>query len=141
MKRTCKPMTESIGLDKRTIASMSISLRKDLLMTRSGVSSIRKRPSKLSWIGSYETPLRYALVRAIKQRWPNSWVYHPSDKWRSGIPDLLCCIEGRFLAIEVKRPEGTVAPIQAATLTAIRRSGGTAWVLRAVKELCDVHLP
>ena len=57
------------------------------------------------------------------------------------MPDALLCVEGKFLAIEFKTPRGRLAPIQAATLAAIRRAGGSAWVIRSVEELRDAILP
>lgn len=112
-------------------------------MTISGESCRKKPRSKPPLLATWapEAPLRLAIVRAIKKRWPRAWVYHPSDRWRTGVPDLLVCAEGRFLAIEVKTARGTVAPIQEATLTAIRCAGGIGWVIRSVKELDHVYLP
>lgn len=70
-------------------------------------------------------------------------MYHPSDRFQSGIPDLLICVppHGLFLAIEVKRPGLRAEPIQAVILTRIRRAGGRAWVLCSPKELLHVELP
>ncbi len=67
-------------------------------------------------------------------------MYCPADRWKSGIPDLLLCVNGLFLAMELKTPTGRVAPIQDATLNKIRFAGGWAWVIRSVKELDDVVL-
>ena len=88
-----------------------------------------------------EAALRRQIVAAITRRWPRAWIYCPADRWKSGIPDLLICVEGKFLAIEVKTPIGRVAPIQDATLSKIRRAGGSAWVIRAIQELDHVYLP
>ena len=88
-----------------------------------------------------EATLRRRALAAITKRWPQAWVYHPSDRWRTGVPDALMCVEGKFLAMEFKTPHGRLAPIQSATLSAIRRAGGTAWVIRSVEELRDALLP
>ena len=85
-----------------------------------------------------ETVLRRRIVRALKTQWPLAWVWHPDSRFTSGIPDLLICVEGNFLAIEVKTPRGRIAPIQHATLMKIRRAGGRAWIIRSVEELDDV---
>ena len=79
----------------------------------------------------------------LLRRWPRAWVYCPADRWKSGIPDVLCVIppSGFFLAIEVKTPTGYLAPIQTATLAKIRRAGATAWVIRSLEELRHVVLP
>lgn len=77
------------------------------------------------------------------RRWPTAWIYHPSDRFQSGIPDLLICVppHGAFLAIEVKRPGLSADPIQAVILTRIRRAGGRAWVCYSAKEISHVELP
>lgn len=43
---------------------------------------------------------------------------------QAGVPDILACIKGRFVAIEVKRPGQKPKPIQEAFLDAINKKGG-----------------
>lgn len=49
----------------------------------------------------------------------------------AGVPDLLICKEGRFVAIELKRPKGTkqLSHIQRAQLERIGEAGGIALVI------------
>jgi len=59
---------------------------------------------------------------------------------KAGVPDILCCIEGRFVAIEVKKPESknNVSKLQEYNLTRIEQRGGiamVAWNTGMVKEL------
>lgn len=46
-----------------------------------------------------------------------------------GVPDILACVNGRFVAIEVKGINGKPAPIQLWNIEKIRKSGGIAMVL------------
>jgi Holliday junction resolvase len=46
----------------------------------------------------------------------------------SGTPDILACINGYFLAIEVKAPEGKPSELQLAKIAEIRKAGGLAYV-------------
>lgn len=46
-----------------------------------------------------------------------------------GIPDLLCCVRGRFVAIETKGPKGKPTEQQLEKIQAIRAAGGVAVVL------------
>ena len=55
---------------------------------------------------------------------------------RSGIPDLICCVNGYFVAIEVKASTGRLTKIQDACLKRIKRSNGFA----AVVEPSTWHL-
>jgi Holliday junction resolvase len=48
---------------------------------------------------------------------------------RSGVPDLVCCIKGHFLAIEVKAGKNTTTALQDREIEAIRVAGGTAFVI------------
>ena len=48
---------------------------------------------------------------------------------KSGIPDILACVNGYFVAIEVKADNGTVKPLQEHHLTEIRIAGGFAFAL------------
>ena len=49
---------------------------------------------------------------------------------RSGVPDLLCCINGRFVGVELKSDVGKVSELQQYNLNKIIQSGGVALVLR-----------
>ena len=44
----------------------------------------------------------------------------------SGIPDVTCCIGGRFVSIEVKREGKMPTPLQDMRMGKIRRAGGVA---------------
>lgn len=43
---------------------------------------------------------------------------------RAGVPDLLVCYKGRFVAIEVKGPHGRISDAQRAEMAAIEEAGG-----------------
>lgn len=48
---------------------------------------------------------------------------------QSGVPDLLCCINGTFVAIEVKSDTGKPSALQLANIADIQGAGGVAMVL------------
>ena len=48
---------------------------------------------------------------------------------RAGIPDIICCFNGRFIAIECKAGKGTTTALQDRELAAIRTAGGMAIVV------------
>ena len=81
-----------------------------------------------------------ALVTKIKKALEKEgcWVLkvHGGPYQQAGVPDLIACCEGAFLALEVKVPKrrSNVTQLQAATIQAIRRVGGTAYVIASVKE-------
>jgi len=49
---------------------------------------------------------------------------------RAGIPDLLCCVNGLFVAVELKTESGRTSPLQDYNIEGIRKSNGHAIVLR-----------
>ena len=54
---------------------------------------------------------------------------------QAGVPDLLCCVKGHFIAIEVKKPKQKPKPIQNAFLEAINLCGGIAFYATSVEEV------
>lgn len=49
---------------------------------------------------------------------------------KAGIPDILACINGHFVGIELKTETGRTTKLQEHHLAKINESGGTAFVLR-----------
>lgn len=53
------------------------------------------------------------------------WVkYFANRNTKSGIPDLLCCIRGKFVGVEVKSARGHPSELQLYNRREIRASGG-----------------
>lgn len=50
---------------------------------------------------------------------------------RAGIPDIVCCVHGWFLAIECKAGSNTTTALQDRELEKIHRAGGVYMVVRA----------
>ena len=48
---------------------------------------------------------------------------------RSGVPDIICCYKGRFLAIECKAGAGKTTALQDRELAAIKAAGGVQMVV------------
>ena len=59
------------------------------------------------------------------------WVvkYFGNSFSQNGIPDLLCCVNGRFVAIEVKAENGKPTKLQEVTVRKIKDAGGIAMIL------------
>lgn len=50
--------------------------------------------------------------------------YNASGISKVGVPDLIVCVKGNFLGIEVKKEKGTISHIQQWNINKIRQSGG-----------------
>lgn len=49
---------------------------------------------------------------------------------RSGVPDIIVCHRGRFLAVECKAGYNKTTPLQEREIAAIQKAGGAAMVIR-----------
>lgn len=54
---------------------------------------------------------------------------------RAGIPDIICCIKGQFVGIEVKDGNNQPSELQLAHIANIRRCGGIGFVAYSVKDV------
>ena len=54
---------------------------------------------------------------------------------RAGIPDVLCCLEGKFIGIEVKVPGEHASPLQLMNGKLIEDAGGLFLVATSVEEV------
>lgn len=64
---------------------------------------------------------------------------------RAGVPDIICCINGRFLAIECKANGNKPSALQEMEIASIKKAGGMAVVVneldvanQVVEKLCEV---
>ena len=48
---------------------------------------------------------------------------------KTGVPDILACVGGYFVGIEVKAQNGKPSPLQIYNVEQIRKSGGFAWIV------------
>ena len=75
------------------------------------------------------------VKKAVKQLLDANAVYHFSPvqngMGRAGIPDIICCYFGTFIAIECKagKGKGKTTALQDMELAKIQQAGGTALVI------------
>lgn len=48
---------------------------------------------------------------------------------KSGIPDLLVCYKGKFVAVELKAEKGTPSPLQEYNIAEVKKAGGYGFIL------------
>lgn len=65
---------------------------------------------------------------------------HGSALMMSGLPDLICCVDGEYLGLEVKTPEtqDDVSPKQAYVHDLIRHAGGECHVVWTVEQAARI---
>ena len=83
-----------------------------------------------------ETRLQKKMQARLKARGAYVAKIH-GNIYSEGIPDLLVCYKGRFIALEVKTPENKkgATPLQAGNIRAIRKARGLAYVVRTVEAV------
>lgn len=88
-------------------------------------------------MASNESGVVEAIRKRIAAEWPTSvtWKMHGSIYMETGIPDILCCVEGRLIFLEVKhrkpneseaRAYGRTSVEQVRQIRRIRAAGGAA---------------
>ena len=82
-----------------------------------------------------ETHLKINVIRMIRKEFPDIWFYKSNDNFRSGLPDLILCVVGRFCGIELKVGKNDATPLQNHELFCIQKAGGTASVAKSVEEV------
>ncbi len=66
------------------------------------------------------------------------WKEHGGQYGTAGIPDIIVCYRGRFIAFEVKVGNNQPTVLQALTIRKIIKAGGYALVVRSVDEAMQV---
>jgi Holliday junction resolvase len=76
-----------------------------------------------------ERKVKQQVVALLKEA--GAYYFFPSANGlgRSGIPDIIACYEGRFIAIECKAGKGTTTALQERELKRIRDTHGIALVI------------
>jgi len=66
---------------------------------------------------------------------PRCWAVKFPGVLRRGVPDVLVCYRGRFVAIEIKRPGQSPTKLQCAVIEQIQDAGGVAKVVTSVSDV------
>lgn len=75
-----------------------------------------------------ETVFRRRVVSFLKTL-PRTAIFSIQQQAICGTPDLLCCIGGLFVAVEIKSEKGKPSALQTYTLSQIEKAGGVAALL------------
>ena len=86
----------------------------------------KKKPEEQS-----ESELQTDMIDYLESKGIYNININPGAFMRAGIPDLICCVRGLFVAIEFKRPDGKgeTSKLQEYNIEKIIESGGIAVVM------------
>lgn len=87
----------------------------------------------------HEKNIVTAIMKYIRSI-PNSFCFkeHGNMYGCAGLPDIICCINGRFVAFEVKTPSGKLSKLQEIMIQRIRRAKGEAYKVTSVEEVKNI---
>ncbi|MCR4437085.1 MAG: VRR-NUC domain-containing protein [Eubacteriales bacterium] len=63
------------------------------------------------------------------------WKEHGGMYDTAGLPDIICCIKGRFVAFEVKTASGRLTKLQEAAMRKIKAAKGEAFKVTSVGDV------
>lgn len=88
-----------------------------------------------------ETGFKQRTADAIKEEYGDDvWYYLPSDRFRKGVPDIILCFFGYFVAIELKMPtsdEPDGSKLQQYNLRRIQGANGFSFVATRLPEVLE----
>lgn len=67
-----------------------------------------------------------------------AWKEHGGMYGTAGIPDIICCMNGRFIAFEVKTETGVLSKLQEITIAKIKDAKGKAYKVTSVSEVREI---
>lgn len=93
-----------------------------------------------------ETKIKKEITAYLKSLGPKCWFapYVQNGMGKAGVPDLLVCYRGRFIALEVKTFANKPTAWQAREIEAIRMADGGAYIVysaamvQGIIEECNV---
>lgn len=75
-----------------------------------------------------ETKFQKKVLSDLKKL-PNIWILKTQERARRGVPDILLCCNGTFVALELKAsPKSPLASLQRFEIEQIKASGGLGFV-------------
>jgi len=66
------------------------------------------------------------------------WKEHGGMYGTAGLPDIICCINGRFVAFEVKTSFGKLTKLQEITIQKIKDAKGEAYKVTSIEDVKSI---
>ena len=85
-----------------------------------------------------ESTLQRKVIALLRKQGAYVFKVVGSPLQQRGTPDLLVCYQGRFLALEPKRPGEKSTPLQEYEMQKVRTALGSAYRVESVAEVVDI---
>lgn len=82
-----------------------------------------------------EQLIQHKIIKYLESK--GCYVVKVIQASKSGVPDILACIKGRFVALEVKKPDtvNNTSKLQVYNLNKIKESGGKGYVVSCIEDV------
>lgn len=87
-----------------------------------------------------ETAFKVIALKALKEAFPKAYILKTQERGRKGVPDILLCLNGFFIGIELKRDGEEATKLQAHVLRKIMDAGGYAFVAKPSTFSHQLHI-
>jgi hypothetical protein len=81
-----------------------------------------------------ESKLSRRIMQMVRARGGWCFKVHASEYTTAGVPDIIICYKGYFIAFETKMPDGRLSEIQEYRIKRIERAEGIVYVPRSVAD-------
>lgn len=83
-----------------------------------------------------ESRLSGQILKSLRSRGIFCFKVHGGAMMMAGLPDLIACVDGKFLGLETKMPDkrANLSPRQVYVHLKIKESGGQVFVVTSVEE-------
>lgn len=88
-----------------------------------------------------EGKIKDAVKKMLKKYAPKVWYFMPVSlgMGKHGIPDIIICCKGEFLAVETKAPDKDPTALQHRCMTEILEAEGNVWVVNSMDRLTHLE--
>jgi Holliday junction resolvase len=83
-----------------------------------------------------ESKIQSKILKELKAL--NIYAHKNITTNKKGIPDIIVCYNGLYLALEVKRPGGKPTELQMYNIEQIRKSGGVAEIVYSWEDVTKI---
>jgi len=85
-----------------------------------------------------EAAIQAEILRYLRSLGFWCWAVKAAVCNERGVPDILCCYRGRFVALEVKTDGGKLSGPQRTQIQRIRRASGRAHTVRTLQQAKEI---
>lgn len=82
-----------------------------------------------------ESQLTREVGKMLRKDFPDIFFYKVNDRFHSGLPDFLLCLDGHLCGIELKVGKNEATKLQRYYIDRINACGGRAKVCKSVQEV------